>query len=271
MPILSAFTNYSRLKIDVLQLEHILLLGKEWNYSLCDNFNRLYFVMDGEGVIFTEHETITVRPNNIYLVPAMLPFRCQCEESLEKVFVHFKTNVLPNHDILSNIDHVVQFPCTPEELTELKELLYDGGIYANLKFRIKLENIILELVKPLEEAFEYDYNLYRKFEPFFSYTASHLYANLTIDEICSNIGMTPRQLSYQYKAATGHSVKSYLNTLLLERIKYLLLTTNRSLQDISAELHFNNEFYCSRFFKKSAGISPREYRQIHSQSTPREE
>ena len=142
-------------------------------------------------------------------------------------------------------------------------MLYDEGIYSTLKFRIKLESIILDLVKPLEEAFEYDYSLYRKFEPFFTYTADHLYANLTIDEICGNIGMTPRQLSYQYKAATGHSVKSYLNTLLLERIQYLLLTTDRSLQDISAELRFNNEFYCSRFFKKGAGVSPREYRHIH--------
>ena len=266
MPILSAFSNYSRPKISILQLEHILL-GKEWNYSLCDNFNRVYFVMEGEGQIFVENETIPIRPNMIYIVPAMLPFRCQCEHSLEKVFVHFKCNVLPNRDILSNLDHVVQIPCTKEDMEDLKATLYEGGIYSTLKFRIQLEKIILDLVKPLEEAFAHDYLLYRKFESFFSYTNSHLYANLTIDEICANIGMTPRQLSYQYKAATGHSVKSYLNTLLLERIQYLLLTTDRSLQDISTELRFNNEFYCSRFFKKGAGVSPREYRKIHARHT----
>lgn len=260
---LSIINNFKHLNIDLLQLAYIQV-GKEWNYSLYDNFSRLYYIIDGEGVIYTETETVTLRPNHIYLIPAAMHFRCHCDESLEKIYAHFKTSILPNQDILSNLDHIVSFPCSPKEIDSMLRLLKEGGICATLEFKIKLESIILNVIQPFEQVFEHDYSVYTKFRSFFSYTANHLYANLTIDEICSHIGMTPRQLSYHYKAATGNSVKSYLNTLLLERIKYLLITTNRSLQDISTELHFNNEFYCSRFFKKNAGISPREYRQIHA-------
>lgn len=259
----SIVNNYQHLHIDLLHLLHVKV-GREWNYSLCDNFNRLYYVIDGEGVIYTEAETVVLRPGTVYLVPAMMHFRCSCEHSLEKIYVHFKVNILPNQDILSNLDHIITFPCSAERNVKLLALMQDGGVCATLKFKIYLESIILDLIHPFEKEFEQDYTLYMKFQPFFAYTASHLYANLTIDDICSHIGMTPRQLSYRYKAATGHSVKSYLNALLLERIKYLLITTNRSMQEISAELQFSNEFYCSRFFKKNAGISPRDYRQIHS-------
>ncbi len=262
MPVLAAYDCKSRLSIDLLQVEHIVV-GTDWNYSLCDNFNRIYYVMDGEGVIYTENETVVLKPNHVYVVPAMFPFRCKCDDRLEKVFVHVKCNVLPNRDILSNLDHIVDFPCTAEELEILKQTLYNHGICASLRLRLIIESMVLKLMEPLEDAFEYDYLLYRKFETFFSYTAANVHANLSIDEICYNIDMTPRQLTYQYKAATGHSVKSYLNALLLERIKYYLITTDRSLQDISEELRFSNEFYCSRFFKKGAGISPREYRQLH--------
>lgn len=252
-------SGYKFPNIELTQIMHVRV-GTEWDYSLCDNFNRLYFVLDGEGVIHTQTETVILKPWHIYVIPSMLAFECKCHTFLEKLYAHFKVTILPNRDLLSKLDKIVEIESSREELMQLKAVLYEESMQSIMLFRIKLEQLVMKLIQPLEEEYSHDFSLYLKFEQFFFYTTNHQYADLTIDEICKNIGMTPRQLTYRYKAATGQTVKSYLNSLLLERSKFLLNTTDRPIRSISAELHFGNEFYFSRFFKKHEGLSPRNYR-----------
>ncbi len=255
----SAMNIYKYLNIELTQLRHVIV-GKEWCCTPHDNVNRLYITLDGEGALITESGTLTLQPYHIYLIPAKLPFSSQCDTYLEKLYVHFRVFILPNQDLLSELDHILEIDSSREEIEKLKEVLHSGDISAVLPFRLKLDQIILGAVQPFVEKYSDDLSIYLKFEKFFTYTTTHIYADLSIGDVCQNIGTTPRKLAYHYKKATGQSVKSYLNTILLNRIKFLLQTTDMSVRDISAELHFNNEFYCSRFFKNQGGISPREFR-----------
>lgn len=256
----SVISNYRHLNIELTQLDHVRV-GQDWDYTLCDNFNRLYFVLDGEGDIYTGTGVIKIRPYHMYLIPAKFPFSCKCWTFLEKLYAHFKVTILPDRDLLSRLDHIVEFDSSREEIEAMKDMLYKGEVRSALYFRLKMEQLILDLIEPFNAEYSNDLSLYLRFEKFFSYTSSHPYADLTIEAICRHIDCTPRQLTYHYKTATGQTVKSYLNSLLLDRLRFLLQTTDRSVRDISEELHFSSEFYCSRFFKKHTGLSPREFRQ----------
>ena len=128
-------------------------------------------------------------------------------------------------------------------------MLHSGDISAVLPFRLKLDQIILGAVQPFVEKYSDDLSIYLKFEKFFT-LYDHSYLCGPVDRRCvPEYRYHALKLGVSLQKATGQSVKSYLNTILLNRIKFLLQTTDMSVRDISAELHFNNEFYCSRFLR----------------------
>ena len=52
---------------------------------------------------------------------------------------------------------------------------------------------------------------------------------------------------------------SYLNSLRIKRAKSLMDKKESSISDIAAACGFNDPLYFSKVFRKSEGISPREY------------
>ena len=58
----------------------------------------------------------------------------------------------------------------------------------------------------------------------------------------------------------GISPINYLISKRIEESKNLLCTTNYSIRDISTIVGFSNSSYFSQMFKKSTGLSPREYK-----------
>ncbi|MEL6942808.1 MAG: AraC family transcriptional regulator [Bacteroidota bacterium] len=63
-----------------------------------------------------------------------------------------------------------------------------------------------------------------------------------------------------FKKYTGKSPRQYHLELKLLRAKELILSTDKSMQEISRTLHFESIHYFSRFFKQKTGMSPTELR-----------
>jgi len=63
-----------------------------------------------------------------------------------------------------------------------------------------------------------------------------------------------------FKSRYGISPLKYVNELRMTRIKGLLRDTSLPVSEIAALSGFENLGYFSRFFKRSAGMSPRDYR-----------
>lgn len=63
-----------------------------------------------------------------------------------------------------------------------------------------------------------------------------------------------------FKAKLGISPMKYLRRVRAEQAKVLLKTTNWKHYAIAREIGYKNEVTFSRFFKKQAGMTPREYR-----------
>lgn len=63
-----------------------------------------------------------------------------------------------------------------------------------------------------------------------------------------------------FKNYTGISPRQYYLQLKIMRAKWLLLSTDLSIKEISYELGFESIHYFSRMFKQKAGVSPSEFR-----------
>lgn len=64
-----------------------------------------------------------------------------------------------------------------------------------------------------------------------------------------------------FKKYMGCSIIKYRNNLRINTAKSLMLVSGKSFKEIAEEAGFCDQYYFSRYFKKSEGISPLEYKQ----------
>ncbi len=63
-----------------------------------------------------------------------------------------------------------------------------------------------------------------------------------------------------FKQYFGLSINRYRNQRRIDRAKFLLVTTDKTLEEIAQEIGFDDKYYFSRLFTKYEGISPLKYR-----------
>ncbi|MDE6858406.1 MAG: helix-turn-helix domain-containing protein, partial [Alistipes sp.] len=74
--------------------------------------------------------------------------------------------------------------------------------------------------------------------------------------------ITTRYLSAIVRNISGESPKAIIDRIIMLELKVLLRSTNMSIQEISGALHFPDQSYMGRYFRKHTGVSPSEYRQL---------
>ncbi|WP_232231528.1 response regulator [Paenibacillus sp. HW567] len=93
------------------------------------------------------------------------------------------------------------------------------------------------------------------------YIKLHLADDLSLTRIAREVSLNPSYLSRWYKRATGKSLSDYIAEKKLELSKELLLGTALKMHEISTRLGFSDQHYFFRFFKKTAGCTPQEFRE----------
>lgn len=78
------------------------------------------------------------------------------------------------------------------------------------------------------------------------------------------LNVTPKYLSETVKRNTGRSVSYLIDRHTVPMIADYLKNSDLSLTQICEEMHFSSLSYFSRYVQKHSGMSPSEYRAIHS-------
>lgn len=88
------------------------------------------------------------------------------------------------------------------------------------------------------------------------YIDSHYHENLTLNQLAEQVFLSRNYLSQIFKKATGTSFNQYLNTVRMEKAKYLILEGNYLIYEIAEKVGFKNTPYFSSMFKKYTGVNP---------------
>lgn len=83
---------------------------------------------------------------------------------------------------------------------------------------------------------------------------------ITVNEICTVIGLNRSYLYSIFKQFTNLSPKDYLTTYRISKAQKLLENPNLSIGDISRSIGYEDQLQFSRLFKIKTGLSPRTYR-----------
>lgn len=92
------------------------------------------------------------------------------------------------------------------------------------------------------------------------YIQDHYIENLTLTSIADEFFLAPTYLSKRFKEKTGKTVMQYLEEIRMERAMEMLRSSDRSISDIAASVGYNDSNYFARTFRKTTGVTPREYR-----------
>ena len=88
----------------------------------------------------------------------------------------------------------------------------------------------------------------------------HLDSRATLDDLAAMAGLSVSRLAHLFKAQVGQTPQQFQEQQRLERARQLLELSGRSIQDIAADVGFENPFYFTLRFKRLTGQSPRDYR-----------
>ena len=99
---------------------------------------------------------------------------------------------------------------------------------------------------PIDKAIRYIYNNFQK--------------NLSLSEIASICHMNPSYFSRLFKKTTGINLVAYINTIRIKNASALLTDTDMTILEIAEASGFDNPQHFCEIFKKSKGISARQFR-----------
>ena len=89
----------------------------------------------------------------------------------------------------------------------------------------------------------------------------HLSEEITLDDLCELVGLERSYLITRFKKSFGFSPMRYVGIVRVERAKLLLSTTDKSITEVAYEVGFGSIHYFCRYFKRSVGVPPNEYRE----------
>lgn len=93
-----------------------------------------------------------------------------------------------------------------------------------------------------------------------TYIRNHYDSPITLEELASVAGMSPRYFCRAFAQITGKTPIAYLNYYRIETAGERLLMTNETITDIALSCGFNDTSYFSKIFTREKGVSPSQYR-----------
>ena len=88
--------------------------------------------------------------------------------------------------------------------------------------------------------------------------------DLSLDTVCSRLGVSNSYFSSIFKKEVGQSFITYLTDYRMEQALQLILETNEKSYEIAEHVGYMDANYFSYVFKRKFGMSPSKYRSEHT-------
>lgn len=247
--------------VDIYQAEN----NKNWHRDFFDTrkFDGIIFFTEGEIKYHFRHKDVIAKKGDILFLPGNLPY------SGEKVTHSISFFAIDFLCIKNDEFEQIGAPCIISSknfnsllsLTPKIKHIWDNHLLGS-DFEIK--SFVYSV---LSEKYKQDENL-RNTTPtddILEFVSKNIInRNLSLEEICKNFYISESQLRRNIYKRTGLSPNEYITTLRINKAKNELSNTDKSIKIISSECGFTSQYYFSRVFSKTVGISPSRYRtQVH--------
>ena len=254
------------LRLSVTRSDYIQLTP-HWNDPNATlSCTRLYFIESGAGYLTIQGQKYPLEPGFVYLVPAYFKFGYGCT-GMKKLYFHIRITDSNPKDILSGIDRVLKLPYEPAELQALLSCYKATDVYGILK----LQGLLTQTICRFAEAYDLPHVALRNYSEPVKQAMSIIQAAPSLKHtgkaIAQQLFISESRLRNAFKNELGTTIGDYIDLCVFRQAKSLL-RTSVSLEQISQQLGFCDQFYFSRRFKQRYGVTPSQYRkQLFTEQT----
>ncbi|MGG3504400.1 AraC family transcriptional regulator [Paenibacillus lautus] len=238
---------------------------KEFDYTV--SYNKLYFILDGEGWVKIGDEELYPVPGQLVLMPARTrqSYSVISGRPYLKYWSHFSATV-GDSDVFSWLNVPYCYDLSENaEIPSLFQQLVDAHRTGTIAARLKEKSVMLDI---LSRVFEHQHPQIHtdkmedlgRLHKVQQYIKNHLHEEITLEQMAGTLHLHPNYFIKYFKRHFGITPQKYLSLKRMEQAKLMLRTTPLSIKEIADATGFESANYFSKTFRKEVGYSPSEYR-----------
>ena len=230
------------------------------------------YISEGFGQLETEQGTYRIKPGTILIIRPQLWHRYSPERKTgwREYFVGFKGDIASH--VLSQSIYAKSAP-----------IIYCGhrpdfiDIYSKILDLVRGEppgyhqiccGLMIQLLGHIVAYKKQQKFSGKQIEKVIQAVKLHIHQNydskIELSVLAKNHGIAYSHFRKMFKKYTGVSPHQYQLELRILKARELILSTDKSIKEISYQLGFSSIFYFSRFFKNRVGVSPSEFQSAAS-------
>ncbi|MCG6190556.1 AraC family transcriptional regulator [Maribellus maritimus] len=239
-----------------------------WDEGRILNEYQINYITDGEGILENRYGTYTVKQGNLFIIfpNEWHRYRPLQKTGWEENFIGFGGEIAEkfmSHPLFSPKQPVIRTGIREEiidsylkifDFTEKEQpgyqLIASGMIIKLLGYIISFEKQKGFSGKRIAKVIEEVRFLMRQ----------NVSGEYNLEELAQQHNVGYSYFRKMFKKFTSMSPGQYHLQLKLMRAKEMLISTDKSIKEISNELGFQSIYYFSNLFKKKEGLNPTQYR-----------
>jgi AraC-like DNA-binding protein/mannose-6-phosphate isomerase-like protein (cupin superfamily) len=246
--------------------------GNDWiSLPHSHNFTEFFYITNGTGKFSVESEIIDVKSNDLIIL------------NPSTVHTEISNPSKPMEYIVLGVEGI-QFQTENKGCILLNSAAHKSDLYLffntlahemkrdqpyrdfvcqnllNIIFTIILRNDVFKVSIVTGPRLTRECSIAKK------YIEEHYNENITVETLSSLVHLNKYYFVHNFTKQFGVSPINYLITRRIDESKHLLANTNYSLSSISQIVGFSSPSYFSQTFRRTANISPQEYRKMHQSS-----
>ncbi len=264
------FSNNLNVKIaEVYNDTHL-----ETDFPHRHNFYMISLVLAGKGTHIIDFEQVEIKPNRLFfLKPEQVHF-WQVEPKSKLATVQFSGDYLAQLFNLNSIPAIQSVfnsyidlePLQTSQLLDIFQKIEAENTHKENNSDKIIQALIFTMLAQIErwsgsqsvqQNKSNKSDIVQKFQQLLNI---HYKEITTISDYAGQLNITPNYLNMLVKEVTGTTANEQMHKRVLLEAKRLLIHKHTDIAQIAFELGFKDASYFARFFKRSTGISPTEFR-----------
>lgn len=266
--------NGSDSRIHCLEFDYKAPSKVEYHYH---EYIEILFFFSGNGIVFVNGQPhlygadtlIIVNSQRAHAVNIMSPSQYTCIKVMPDIF--YANEFQYARPFISEITdaHIFERDKTTEMGTHslMKDIMQEWD-EMEFGFETAIRSKLLELFVHVLRYLHKDGSIYPlknvapEIQTAIFYIAEH-FATVTEQELANICHLSYTYFSYLFKKTIGKSFKKYLNDTKIYQAEKLLLSTPKTITEISQETGFSTTSHFIAQFKKKNGTSPAKFKKIN--------
>ncbi len=245
----------------------------DWHSTLHTHpFTELFYVVDGKGEFNIQGQRFPVKPNDFVIINPQVEHTelSSPDEPLEYIVLGINGLSFSNLTPVSEGGHPFSFFNLRDEQKDILRYLnamVQEATSQSMSYELVCHNLLeILLIKILRhQHFDLEVGKQSKATKDISfikhYLETYYHESIQLEDLASMTHLSRFYISHSFKKEIGMSPMEYLIAIRIKESKILLRTTNYSISQVADIVGFTTPTYFSKQFRKSAGISPTDYRE----------